>query len=319
MSSYGHRPVLIGSAALDVLHQGLLGGATSPVTLRWGGVVSNMACSLGVLGADPLLLSVTYSGELRWAIADHLAACGVNWLMLPATAPLAFFHARVMEDGTPADESFLGEEALTMLTPDLLEPVQNILVDASVVVTCTDVQQATLSWLRALTTASQVPLWLLCSADSEAHKLDISGNPADCVGMNVAELRRRNGSASSQAEIIEAVQEIVHPEGRCLVTMGTHGALLVDAASRTAYHQPAMQIEPNVTSVGAGDVLYGCILADRLAGVSWVPALRRATERTARYLARRGPQNGRPYLSLLAAESESVLVPAGEVWHLEGT
>jgi len=305
------RPVLIGSVALDVLHQGLVGGATAPVTLRWGGVVGNMACSLGVLGADPLLVSVTYSGELRWAVADHLAACGVDWLTLPATAPLPLFHARMTADGTPADEAFLGEDALTMLTPELLAPYQDMLAQASVVVTCTDVRPATLSWLRALTSTSQVPLWLLCSADSEAHKLDMDGSPADCVGMNFAELGRRTGTAvSSPPAVLEAVQQIVRPDGRCLVTMGQDGALLVDAASRTVYHQPAVKIEPDAMSVGAGDVLYGCLLAEHLAGVDWVPALRRATERTARYLARRGSRNGRPYLSLLSEDLEIASAPA---------
>lgn len=301
-----------------MLHQGLVGGATAPVTLRWGGVVGNMACTLGVLGAEPLLMSVAYSGELRWAIADHLAACGVRWLTLPATAPLPLFHARVMADGTPADESFLGDDALAALTPELLAAFQDVLAQAGVVVTCTDVELGTLSWLRAVTSKSRVPFWLLCSADSEVHKLDIDGQPADCVGMNVAELKQRTGSCSSSpADVLEAVQEIVHPAGRCLVTMGTDGAMLVDVATRTVYHQPAVDIEQGIMSVGAGDVLYGSLLAEYLAGADWAPAVRRATERTARYLTGRGALTGRPYLSLLSEELKTLRAPATKVWRAE--
>jgi sugar/nucleoside kinase (ribokinase family) len=304
---------------LDVLHQGLVGGAAESVTLRWGGVMSNMACVLGVLGADPLLMSVAYSGEMRWAVADHLAANGVSWLMLPATESLPLFHARVMADGSLADESFLGEHALTMLDPELLGPFREILANASVVVTCTDLQLAALSWLRAVTSANQVPLWLLCSGETEAHKLNINANRPDCVSMNLAELTRRTGAApSSPADVLEAVQEIVRPGGRCLVTMGADGALLIDVESRTVHHQPAIKVHNNAISVGAGDVLYGCLLADRLTGVDWVPAIRRATERTSRYLARRGPHTERPYLSLLGGESsEIVQAPVGRVCSLD--
>jgi ribokinase len=134
-----NRPVFIGTVAVDVLHTGLAGDDLPTVSLRWGGVTSNMACAAGTLGADPLFVSVAYAGEFRWAVSNHLTTNAVTWLPLPVTTNLPFFYARTTPSGNVAEEMFIGEAALTALTPALLAPWQDIIINSSAVVTCTDV------------------------------------------------------------------------------------------------------------------------------------------------------------------------------------
>src|SRR5262249_62298373 len=126
MADQHGRPVFIGTVAVDAIHHGLVGTELPPVTFRWGGVVSNMACAVGALGCDPLFVSVGYQGELRWAVADHLAANGVTWVALPTNGPLPFFHAKATPSGGVAEENFIGAEALKLMTPELVAPRKGI-------------------------------------------------------------------------------------------------------------------------------------------------------------------------------------------------
>lgn len=305
------RPVFIGSVAVDTLHSGLSGEALPPVTLRWGGAVSNMACAVATLGAEPLFISVTYGGEFRWAVPNHLASNGVTWLPLAATAQLPFFHAEVAANGEVTAEKFIGEDALTMLTPEALAPWQDVIVNSSVVVTCTDLEVPTLRWLRSITRAKNVPLWLVSSALTEVHKLSIDGDPSDLSAMNYAELTKRNGTPPlSLTAILKAAAEITTQDGRCLITLGKYGALLVSLDKHSIYYQPAPLIIVGSTTLGAGDIFAGCLLAARLVGSSWDFALRDATARTTGYLRSRGAYTTRPYQLLL---SDSVETPLGKV------
>ena len=154
------------------------------------------------------------------------------------------------------------------------------------------------------------PLWLLSSSLTETNKLGIDGDPADFTAMNYAELTKRNGAPPlSVSEVLKAAGETTTENGGCLVTLGKHGSLLVSPGKSLVYHQPASAITLGSTTLGAGDVLAGCILAARLAGASWELALRDSTARTASYLRGRVPHVARPYQLLL---SGSVETPVGK-------
>lgn len=278
------RPVLVGTVTLDVLHEGPIGAGRPPAVLRWGGVMTNAACAAGMRGADPALVTVTYTGELAPAVPAHLAANQVRWTPLPARSPLPLFHAELV-DGSVRHKVFIGDEALSALTPTALEANRATLADASVLVAGTDAEEQTLAWLANHAAARDLPFWLLSADPTEVGKLRPYGRGADLVALNLPELSGWAGrTLTDRTDIVEAARDLAAPGGRCLVTLGAEGALLIPPGNAEALFQPAPPIENSSLAVGAGDVMFGCLLAARLDGAGWAAALRQASEFTTAFL-----------------------------------
>jgi sugar/nucleoside kinase (ribokinase family) len=292
-------PVLVGTVALDVLHRGLFGEGLPPAQLRWGGVVSNMACAMGVLGAHPRFLSVDYDGELSAAVAGHLRQNNVRWLRVPVRTPLPLFHAKVCEGGVE-QEHFIGDPALEELTPAILQTQSSTFQRASVIVGCTDLPVDSLAWLGETASKCRIPFWVLSSDATQAPKLhDLEPRPS-CVALNVGELVAWSGTPlTCVSEAVDILRSLLPSMGRALLTLGASGALLVSEEALGADYQAAPPLSSDTAAVGAGDVMFGCLLAARLGGFQWTSALTDATARTVGYL--RGPSEAtRPYLTLLS-------------------
>jgi sugar/nucleoside kinase (ribokinase family) len=303
------RPMLVGTVVLDILHHGLMGEDLPPVRLRWGGVVSNMACALGALGFQPQFVSVAYEGEMDDAAASHLSVNDVDWFRLPVRAPMPLFHAKLVGCDASA-EHFIGEHALTALTPDIFESHAEIFDSAGIIVSCTDLPVSTLSLLARMAAERSIPYWLLSAHMSEAAKLRyISPQPA-CISLNIAELAAWHGSGLMLfSDAIKALHTLLPPHGRALLTLGSQGALIVAAEDSPIIYQPAAMLSADISSLGAGDVMFGSLLAAHLAQVDWPEALAQATARTAAYLS--APvATVRPYLLLRAPQE----IPSGRIW-----
>jgi sugar/nucleoside kinase (ribokinase family) len=115
---------------------------------------------------------------------------------------------------------------------------------------------------------------------------------------------RNAGPPRDTAAILRAGAHVTAPAGRCLITLGEYGSLLVCPDDGLVHHQSAPAIKPGSVTVRAGDVLAGCLLAARLAGANWEAALQEATARTASYLRSRGFARARPYAPLLSPPAE---------------
>ncbi|MFD9356346.1 carbohydrate kinase family protein [Streptomyces sp. NPDC060031] len=274
----------MGTVTLDFLHEGPLGRGQDPAILRWGGVANNAACAMGARGARPALVTVEYSGEIGPAVGGHLAGNGVDWLRLPARAPLPVFHAELVE-GSVADKRFYGERALGLITPALLDRSRGLFDDAAVLAAGTDAGAPALAWLADAARDRGVPFWLLSADPNEVSKLRPEGRGADLVALNRRELSLWAGrSLTGREDLVAAARQLPAPGGRCLVTLGEEGSLLVPADGSEVVCQPASSLTDEVITVGAGDVLFGCLLAGRLAGLDWAPALKEATGLTSRFL-----------------------------------
>jgi sugar/nucleoside kinase (ribokinase family) len=299
-------PVLVGTVTLDVLHEGPIGAGIPPVTLRWGGVMNNTACAMGMRGAGPLLVTAQYTGELASAVSHHLAGNRVRWHPLPVVTPLPLFHAQLVE-GSVADKVFLGEDALTSLSPEVLDKHRSVFDEASVIVAGTDSDEATLAWLADLTAARGLPFWLLSADPTEVGKLRPFGRSAALVATNLRELSLWDGrTLTERAAVVEAARRLAAPDGRCLVTLGAAGALLVSADAGQEWFEPAPSVEGLPVAVGAGDVMFGCLLAARLDGLDWARALAQASTLTGVFLS--GGESGTPYLPLrrtIAGENQT--------------
>lgn len=277
-------PVLVGTVTLDILHEGPIGAGRAPIVLRWGGVMNNAACALGMRGADPVLVTVTYTGELAPAVPAHLAANRVRWMPLPMSLPLPLFHAELV-GGSVTHKVFLGDRALSALTPAALEADAAVLADASVLVAGTDAEESTLAWLADTAAARSLPFWLLSADPTEVGKLRPHGRGADLVAVNLPELSAWAGRPlTDRGDIVDAARDLAAPGGRCLVTLGAEGAILTPAGDGEVLFQPAPPIESPSLAVGAGDVLFGCLLAARLDGADWATALRQASTLTGAFL-----------------------------------
>ncbi|MFL6163788.1 MAG: PfkB family carbohydrate kinase [Jatrophihabitantaceae bacterium] len=296
----GRRPIVVGTAALDVLHSGPLGRGVPPVTLRWGGVAHNVACALAACDAAPILITADYLGELRSALAGHLVEAGVDWFPLGGRTPLPLFHGELV-DGSVARMHFLGDEALRLLTPRLLSGCGQLFDQASVVVATTDCDRATMDWLAGAAAERGRDFWVVSTDPNEVGKLRGERPPASLVSLNLQELSLwAECPLAEPAEICRAARRIAAPNGRCLVTQGADGAMLVPARDEQLLIQPAPRIRRREVIVGAGDVLIGCLLASRLAGTNWPAALREASELTGAYLEATGDAD-QPYHSLRRA------------------
>ncbi|MCD0485872.1 PfkB family carbohydrate kinase [Streptacidiphilus sp. ASG 303] len=284
------RPLLIGTVTLDYLHEGPVGRALPPAALRWGGVIHNVACAMAARGSGPLLLTADYTGDLAPAVNAHLAAHGVDRIALPVPTPLPLFEAQLL-DGSVVDKHFVGQEALDLLTPELLGTRADLFDEASVIVSGTDGHPATLAWLCATARERGVPFWLLSADPTEVHKLVPEGEQATFVSLNARELALWAGTevpglpALSEHEAISAARKLVPADGHALVTLGVQGSVLVPGDGGPLLHQPAPTIDGQPLTVGAGDILFACLLAARLSSTPWAEALREAASLTTKYLA----------------------------------
>jgi sugar/nucleoside kinase (ribokinase family) len=298
MTDEGKRPLLFGTVTLDYLHAGAIGQAVSPPILRWGGVVHNVACAMAARDRRPLFVTASYTGDVGGAVARHLALRGIDWLPLPVHAPLPVFEAELV-DGSVSDKHFVGADALDVLSPDLLTARSDLLDRASVVVAGTDARAATLGWLSTAAQDRGVPFWLLSADPTEVHKLIPAPVPATFVSLNARELSLWAGDELTDHHAITAAgRKLVVEGGRCLVTLGQGGSLLVCADGTETIRQAAIAVNGGgLISVGAGDVLFACLLTGRLAGLGWRSALAEATALTSGFLAADGLHSS-PYDSL---------------------
>jgi ribokinase len=289
------RPVLLGTVALDVLRgASLCGGEPSTISIRWGGVMSNMACALGVLHASPILVSAAYEGEMHEAASGHLHGNCVTWVQLDIDVPMPLFQAR-LADGTVADEHFIGTDAFDVMTPAMLESRRGLLATASAISTCTDLPVETLVTLSELAAEVKIPYWVLVADVTGAvHLRDIEPKPS-CVALNVSELGAwASAELGAPSDIADVLGELLPARCRALVTLGAAGSLLVTGGETAILYQPTARLPEGISSVGAGDVMFGSLLAARLGGDDWSAALAIATARTASYLGA-SPKDKRPY------------------------
>ncbi|MEV6716627.1 PfkB family carbohydrate kinase [Lentzea sp. NPDC051208] len=291
------RPLLIGTVALDFLHEGPLGKGLPPATLRWGGVLNNVACALGARGREPVLITADYTGELRGAVAAHLAGNDVTWAPAPVRSPLPVFHAELV-DGSVADMHFLGQEALDSLTPQVLgERLAAELTGASALVAATDGAVDTLAWLAEV--AGDVPYWLLSADPREVGKLVPRGRRADLVALNLRELCLWADRGLTDDRAVEAAaRELAGDAGHVVVTLGADGALVVGPDLVVRHSLP--EALGDIVTVGAGDVHFACLLDARLAGLDWQTAMAHAAKHTTAYL-NALQHNEHPYTSLRSA------------------
>nr|AVW82921.1 6-phosphofructokinase [Nocardia interforma ATCC 21072] len=286
--------MLIGTVALDFLHEGPLGKGLPPATLRWGGVLNNVACALGARDREPVLITADYTGELRGAVAAHLADNDVTWAPASVRSPLPVFHAELV-DGSVADMHFLGQEALDSLTPEVLgEQLRAELAGASVLVAATDGEIDTLAWLAEA--AGDVPYWLLSADPREVGKLVPRGRRAGLVALNVRELSLwASAELPDDRAVEDAARALAGDEGHVVVTLGEHGSLVVgpDVVARHSLTDAL----GDIVTVGAGDVHFACLLDAWLQGADWKAALAHAAEHTTAYL-NALQCNEQPYRSL---------------------
>jgi sugar/nucleoside kinase (ribokinase family) len=262
-----------------------------------------MACAIGVLGREPRFVSTRYEGELSGAVELHLKDNNVRWCRTPISTPLPLFHARLRSGGV-TDEHFIGDQAIRALTPTTLNAQQALFRRTNAIITCTDLSADSLLWLRQEAAERKVPFWLLSSDTSQASKLRVIRPLPDCIALNLSELAVWHGTQlSSVSEAIEALRSLLPHQGRALLTLGSSGALLVSEETEGADYQPAPVLKRDTAAVGAGDVMFGCLLAARLAGVGWVEALRQATAQTAAYLDT-DVSSHRPYHALLTPTAD---------------
>lgn len=265
-------PIVVGAVSLDIIEY----AAGDRIVARFGGVSHNVARALAALEVPPIFLSPRYVGELGKAVASQLTRTGINWRPLAKTAPLAAFFARVDADGALGHFRFVDNEAFTPLTGPALTRASGLLTSWGPVVACTDLSVEALQVLRDVTYANGVPLWLVASDAITATKATAIQPLADVVCLNSDELTAVSECADDDQSLAAAAGRLIGDDGVAVITLGEHGSLLVNMMTGNYLRQQptTLVVRP---SLGAGDVLAGSLLSNRLAGRDWPEALARST------------------------------------------
>jgi len=306
--------VVIGTVALDLLNfWDESHTASSGVRVEIGGVCKHVACVLGNLGAAPRFVTTRFPGELGGMLADRLTANQVDWQPLPIVAPFSLFQAHLDPLDHVFAESFVEGESIAALTPESLT-AHPALIDAQIIVTCTNLSVSTIDALAAIAHRQGSQLWLLVSSAADVRRVAQLAQPPDMLSLNLDELRILTGDPglTEVADLGRAGQKTAAPSGHCLITLGRRGSLLCAPDEPRALYQPVAPIQGR-SPVGSGDVLFASVLADRLRGADWPMALAFAAICTRRYLLR-DPADPQPYRALIdpVTPSDWLTLPAIE-------
>lgn len=308
MSATKPVPVVIGIVAVDAIC--LSPGPDSQPLLRFGGVCNNIVCGIGALDLSPIFISPRFSGDIGRGVAPHFEAHGVDWRPLDEYAALSLFIAQLDERGEVVDERFVDGGSVRALTAAAIRSIAPQWRDASVVVSCADLDLTTLSEIAALSKQSSVPFWLAATSREEAWKLPALEVAPQFVGLNIRELQEiAPVDENDTLAIAAAAADLVTTDGACLVTRGSRGAQLCLPETRTVIYQPVTPIQGHST-VAAGDLLFASMLSARSEGKSWEDALHESARRAASFIIRNVAQAANAYA--LLREHDSV-VPAAEI------
>jgi sugar/nucleoside kinase (ribokinase family) len=267
------------------------------VGLRFGGVCNNVACALGNIGLAPIFISTRYVGELGASIGIHFKNNHVNWQPIEQHADLPFYQADINPQGEVIHESFIDTTALKLLTPITLQNKLREFSTTQALVTCTDLDLSSLLYIQDRASALGTELWLLSSSSLEVSKFRVLA-PLSGVGMNLSELSQLCGTKlTSFDRIAQEALKLVSNNGACLVTMGSRGSLLCIGNPEKAevFYQSVPPIVGK-SPIAAGDVLFACLLGNRLKKLAWGDALHAATASTIAFIREAGELS--PYNTL---------------------
>jgi fructose-1-phosphate kinase PfkB-like protein len=276
----GSSVCVVGYSAIDILslHQ-------ADTIVRIGGVCTNVARVLGALGVHTTIITPKYFGELGRLLRCEFEQYRVKLQHLPVSGPLALFTAQVSSQGELLEEHFqdfgVGARTSVESIRGLLRSIQPC---PQFLVACTDFELNELKVLRRIATEDLHRLCLVVTCVEEVGKVAALQGQLDLLSINLRELQELTRvRLLSINDIVVAAKPLVTSDGIAVISMGGDGAVLVDKRSRRAWHQ-SVPIISCKTSVGAGDVLTGGLIAEYLGGASWEVALSRAVSRTLRYL-----------------------------------
>lgn len=277
--------IIIGTITIDSIRFVSEENKIERVGLRYGGVCNNVACALGNIGFAPTFISTKYFGELGASVNTHLENNRVMWQPIENYAGLPFYQADIDPQGNVVQESFIDTSALNLLTASVLQEKLQEFSHARIIVTCTDLDSSSLLSIQRRALALGAEFWLLSSSALEVSKFR-SVSQANVIGMNISELSSlTKDKMTSYDQITRKAIELVSDHGACLVTLGSRGSLLClrNSGKPEAFYQSVPPIVGK-SPVAAGDILFACLLGNRLKGLSWEEALNRATAATVAFI-----------------------------------
>ncbi len=293
---YAPPVVIVGTVALDVSHFWNECRTSQHIRIDLGGVCKHVACVLGKLGLSPRFVSTRFSGELGAQIGYLFQENQVDWRPLSAYAPLSLFEAHLDEHDHVFDEAFVEGQSLELLTPNALQS-HDAFVGARVIVSCTNLSISALNQLADIADQEGAYFWLVSSSSLDAPKIGQIRRPLDLLSLNLEELARLvDGPLETLPQIGSAALQIKPIADKCLVTLGSRGALLCQQHLDYALYQPVAPIAGH-SPVGGGDVLFAGLLGGKIRGQSWGEAFAFGARCARNYLLR-DQNSAMPYTEL---------------------
>ena len=265
------NPSLDRTIAIDDLRRGEVLRATSS-RLDPGGKGVNVSRVLAAHGI-PTLAVIPAGGSEGAQLADLLAPSGVPVVSVPLSSRTRSNVALVEPDGTTTKVNEPGPELIGTETAAMLERLVSFARSADWVVLSGSLPRGVPDdfYAQIITRVHDIGHRVAVDTSGAALRAAIAAAP-DLIKPNADELAELTGvELRTWADVVEQADKLcTEGVGTVLVSLGAHGALLVDSTGVTRAYSPPVEVR---STVGAGDSTLAGFLA---AGADGPEALRTA-------------------------------------------
>jgi ribokinase len=259
--------------------------------VTFGGKGANQAVAARRLGAEVRFLGCVGADAPGQAIRDRLGALGIGLAGLSECPDAATGTALILVDADGRNQIAVASGANYQLSVEMLEPHEESIAWADVVVCQLETPLAAVQWALAHARARDVTT-ILNPAPAQPLADGVLG-AVDYLTPNAGEAAALGGTAVDDLESadVAAARLLERGVGTVIVTLGERGALACDGV-RTL-HFPAFPVSA-VDTTAAGDAFTGALAAGLATGGTIEQAIPLAGAAAALACTRRGAQDALP-------------------------
>ena len=264
------RVAVIGSTNIDLVayaQRAPRGGETLPAddfAMHCGGKGANQAVAAARLGADVLMVSRVGDDTFAETSLANFERYGIDTTQVRKVSGVPSGIAQITVEASGENRILIVAGANAELHPADLDALQDELAQCQLIVLQLEVPLPTI--YRAIEIGEAVGVPVLLNPAPASPELEL-GYACRCefVVPNETELELLTGLPVGNREQIEAAARSLLGRGlkQVIVTMGSAGALHLDASGATLVPAPTVSV---VDTTGAGDAFVGCFAAQFTAG-----------------------------------------------------
>ncbi|MDR3374515.1 MAG: ribokinase [Ancalomicrobiaceae bacterium] len=263
--------------------------AADSFAMGQGGKGANQAVAAAKLGADVVMVGAVGEDAFAGTTLAHLAGYGVDVSHIRRALGISSGVASILVDPSGENVIMIVAGANGTVSADDIRDASADLMTCDLILLQLEIPLAAV--YAALEFGKKHGVKTLLNPAPATPALDPEKvNLASFLTPNETELAILTGMpVETETEIATAAKTLIAKGvGTVIVTMGSRGALLVEAQAVT--HIAPVKVSP-VDTVGAGDAFVGAFARYYASGLGVVPALKKASAYAADSVTRRGTQD----------------------------